>query len=134
MDAIFGHDNFLNEITWQRFNFHADAKRYGRVSDRLLFYSNRPKKHRFHKQYKPYSQEYINSKFTHTDERGKYRLDNLNPPGGKGPIYEFNGVTRPWRYKEDKLRALDADDRIYKRSRIAQLKRYLHELDGQAGP
>ena len=33
MDAIFGADNFKNEIVWKRFNFHADAKRFGKVTD-----------------------------------------------------------------------------------------------------
>src|SRR5579871_5444254 len=39
MDAIFGPTNFRNEIIWKRFNFHADAKRFGRVADRILFYT-----------------------------------------------------------------------------------------------
>ena len=29
MDAIFGRATFRNEITWKRFNFHADAKKLG---------------------------------------------------------------------------------------------------------
>ena len=39
MDSIVGANNFRNEITWMRFNFHSDAKRLGRVSDSILFYS-----------------------------------------------------------------------------------------------
>src|SRR5260370_15527438 len=39
MDAIFGPTNFRNDIIWKRFNFHADAKRFGRVTDRILFYT-----------------------------------------------------------------------------------------------
>jgi adenine specific DNA methylase Mod len=40
MDQIFGMDNYRNEIIWQRFNFHADANRYGIVPRPvLLFYS-----------------------------------------------------------------------------------------------
>ena len=41
MDAVFGAWNFQNEIVWKRFNFHADAHRYGRVTDRILFYTKR---------------------------------------------------------------------------------------------
>ena len=33
-DEIFGQENFRNEIVWKRFNFHADAGRFGRVTDR----------------------------------------------------------------------------------------------------
>ena len=84
LDAIFGHQNFRNEITWKRFNFHADAKRFGAISDRLLFYS-RSDNFAFFPVRVPYSQAYIKSKFTHKDDSGRpYRLDNLNPPGGRG--------------------------------------------------
>ena len=43
MDAVFGRDNFRNEIMWKRFNFHADARRFGKVSDSLLSYSKAEK-------------------------------------------------------------------------------------------
>ncbi len=39
MDAIFGRGNFRNEITWQRTSAHNDAGRFGRISDKLLFYA-----------------------------------------------------------------------------------------------
>ena len=132
MDAVFGQGNFRNDITWKRFNFHADAKRFGRVADNLLFYS-RSDKYIFNQQRVPFSKEYINSKFTHQDLDGRrFRLSDLNPPSGRGPVYEFNGVSRPWRYTEEKMLALDAQGRIYKSSTIPQLKRYLDELPGQA--
>ena len=31
MDAVFGAGQFRNSIVWKRFNFHSDAKRFGRV-------------------------------------------------------------------------------------------------------
>ena len=41
MDAVFGHRNFRNEITWRRHNGgKQDARQYGRNSDTLLFYTN----------------------------------------------------------------------------------------------
>src|SRR5579863_9546181 len=39
LDEVFGSNNFINEIVWKRFNFHADANRFGRITDRVLFYS-----------------------------------------------------------------------------------------------
>ena len=134
MDAVFGRAQFRNEITWKRFNFHADAKRFGAITDRLLFYA-RTDACRFTPVRTPYSDEYIASKFTHQDnDERRYRLDNLNPPGGRGPVYEFHGVTKPWRMTKDKLEALDAEGRIYTKSTIPQLKRYLDEMPGQAVP
>lgn len=128
MDAIFGRANFRNEIVWKRFNFHADAKRFGAITDRILFYGAT-----FNTIRVPYSADYVNSKFTHRDGDGRrYRLDNLNPPGGRGPVYEFYGVTKAWRMTEAKIRALDSEGRIYTRSKVPQLKRYLDEMPGQA--
>ena len=43
MDAVFGQQNFRNEIIWKRTSAHNDArqgrKQYGRVHDMLLFYT-----------------------------------------------------------------------------------------------
>jgi adenine specific DNA methylase Mod len=43
MDAIFGPENFRNEIVWKRSHAHSDSKQgarhYGRVTDSLLFYA-----------------------------------------------------------------------------------------------
>ena len=32
-----------------------------------------------------------------------FALDNLNPPGGRGPVYEFCGVTKAWQFTEEKM-------------------------------
>lgn len=132
MDAIFGPTNFRNDIIWKRFNFHADAKRFGRVTDRILFYT-KSDVYTFNKLRVSFSGTYQDTKFNHFDENGRrFRLDNLNPPGGRGPVYEFHGVTKAWRYTEERMRQLEAEGRIYTQSTIPQLKRYLDELDGQA--
>jgi site-specific DNA-methyltransferase (adenine-specific) len=132
LDSIFGAINFRNEISWKRFNFHADAKRFGRVTDRILFYS-KSTSFIFHQLKVPFSDLYISSKFVHKDESGRrFRLDNLNPPGGRGPVYEFHGVTKAWRFTEENMMKLEKEGRIYFGSRIPQLKRFLDELPGQA--
>ena len=132
LDAIFGLTNFRNEITWKRFNFHADARRFGKVTDRILFYTRGPD-FIFNTLRVPFSKEYVSSKFNHVDDDGRmFRLDNLNPPGGRGPVYEYNGVTKPWRFTRERMLQLESEGRIYTESRVAQLKRYLDELKGQA--
>jgi len=133
MDAIFGVQNFRNEIAWKRFNFHADAKRFGRVSDRLLFYT-KSEAYTWNRLRVGFKDSYIESHFTHFDENGRrYRLDNLNPPGGRGPVYEFHGQTRAWRFTRDKMLSLEADGKIYVApGGVAQLKRYLDEQPGEA--
>ena len=133
LDAVFGATNFRNEITWKRFNFHADAKRFGRVTDRILLYA-KSDNYLWNVQRVPFKESYIESHFSHTDEDGRrYRLDNLNPPGGRGPIYEFHGVTRPWRYTEENMLKLEGEGRIYATpGGVPQLKRYLDELQSEA--
>ena len=132
LDQIFGENYFQNEIIWQRFNFHADAHRFGNVHDVIFFYTS-SSNYTWNTQYTHFKESYIKSHFKYTDERGRYRLDNLNPPGGRGPEYEFHGVTRPWRYTQEKMKALDKEGLIYVTPNgVPQLKRYLEEIKGQA--
>ena len=132
MDAVFGQGCFRNEIVWKRFNFHADAKRFGRVSDTILYYT-KSVQYLFNPQRAPFSREYVDSKFKYRDKDGRrFRLSDLNPPGGRGPIYDFHGVTKPWRVTKENMLELERQGRIYTGSKIAQLKRFLDELDGQA--
>ena len=131
MDAIYGAGNFRSEIVWKRFNFHADAKRFGAVGDRIMFYS-RGDTYTFNRVRTPYSTTYIKEKFKE-DEKGRlFSLDNLNPPGGRGPVYEFHGVTKAWRFEEGRMKKLDSEGRIYTDSKVPRLKRFLDEMPGQA--
>lgn len=132
LDSIFDARNFRNEIIWRRIEAHSDAKRFGKVADRILFYS-KTSEYKFNAQTIPHKKEYLEAKYSHEDERGRYRLGDLNPPGGRGPVYEFRGVTRPWRFTREKMLALDKEGRIYTKSRVPQLKRYLNELKVQGG-
>lgn len=134
LDLIFDPRNFRNEIIWKRFTFHADAHRFGRLHDIILFYS-KSDEYTWNTQYVEYKESYKKSHFRYEDERGRYRLDNLNPPGGRGPIYEFHGFTRPWRYTKRKMFELEKQGLIYApKGRVPQVKRYLDELKGQAVP
>lgn len=133
LDGVFGPENFRNEIIWKRFNFHADAKRFGRVADRLLFYS-KTGDYKFKRQMAPYKKAYIDSKFTHVDENGRrFRLSDLNPPAERGPVYEFHGVKRAWRFTQEKMLQLEKEGKIYAKSKVPQLKRYLDELEARGG-
>jgi site-specific DNA-methyltransferase (adenine-specific) len=132
LDKIFGSKNFRNEIVWQRFTFHADAHRFGRVHDTLLFYS-KSDDYTWNTQYIDFKESYKESHFRYEDEKGVFRLDNLNPPGGRGPIYEFHGFRRPWRCTKEKMLALEKKGLIYApKGKVPQVKRYLDQLKGQA--
>jgi site-specific DNA-methyltransferase (adenine-specific) len=133
LDTIFGIENFRNEIVWQRFTFHADAKRYGRVHDILLFYS-KTDNYYWKTQYGEHKEEYKKSHFTQKDENGRvFRLDNAVGEG-QGPPRNFNGkLLYPphgahWRWSQENIDRLIKEGKIVftKTGRPAS-KRYLDE-------
>jgi DNA modification methylase len=131
MDTIWGPKNFRSEIIWKRVTAHSDARRqFGAQTDTILFFSKSDDSP-FAIQYRPYDEEYIRDKYRHVEADGRrYRLSDLNPPGGRGPVYEYRGLTRPWRFTQENMQRLEAEGRIYTTSRVPQLKRYLDEMPG----
>jgi len=136
LDAVFGPKNFLNEVAWQRFNFHSDAKRWGRLHDYLLVYAKERARHAFHTQRRPYDQSYLDSHFK-KDAQGRYfRLDNALAAGQGPPRSFFGKVLSPkvgahWRWSQQNI------DRLVARGRIVLTKggqptivRYLDEMPG----
>ena len=90
MDAVFGVRNFRNEIAWKRTSSHSDAKRFARVSDRLLFYAFDGAT--WHTQHLALGETYVARDYRHTDENGRYRVGDLTGPGLS------NGESgEPWR-------------------------------------
>lgn len=78
MDEIFGKNNFIREIIWNRGNpsgGKAAANNWIHSHDTLLFYS-KSEERIFNKQYEAYSSEYIKERFINNDNDGKgpYRL------------------------------------------------------------
>jgi DNA modification methylase len=132
LDAVFGAVNFRSDITWKRTNVHNDSKGWSAVADTLLYYvKDNRSAYCWNPPYADHGADYVEGKYRHQDADGRaYRLSDLNAPGGRGPIYEFEGLTRPWRFTEENLRRLDAEGHIYKGSRVPQLKRYLDKMRG----
>lgn len=118
LDAIFGAENYRNEIVWKRTSAHNDPKRFGRIHDVLLYYAKNRKKVFFSPVYVPYSQEYIQAEFRQ-DEHGRwYKAEDLTAPwhGGEGGRFEFRGRTpgssRMWRHTQEKMEYLWQEGRI----------------------
>jgi hypothetical protein len=63
-------------------------------------------------------------------------MGDLSGPGGaaKGsPVYEWNGVTRAWRFSQENMHRLEREGRlVYSKTGIAYMKRYLDESKGIA--
>jgi adenine specific DNA methylase Mod len=90
LDAVFGPENFRNEVIWKRTNAHNDPKRYGRIHDVLLFYQKQPGAY-FRPHFTPLPKGHVEERFDKEDSRGAYKLEN---PTGPGPRYGDSG--EPW--------------------------------------
>lgn len=160
MDAVFGKDNFRNEVVWQRTNTHGLGKQFGRVHDTILFYS-RSSQRVWNDVYTEHDPEYVQRTYRHRDERGLFQVDNLTG----GNVTEKGESGQPWRgidpslagrhwstpqssawpegveppdnYEElsvhEKLDALDAAGLIYwpPKGKVPRFKRYLSTSKGR---
>ena len=145
MDAIFGHENFRNEIIWKRTTTHSDSGTWSRVSDTILYFT-KSRDFTWNEPIAPHSDDYIREKYRHQDGDGRpYMLDNMTSPNPRpNMMYEWKGFPYPakgWRYSQKTMARLDAEGRIwyptlrdgsYDTSRRPRLKRYLDETKGGA--
>ncbi len=133
MDSIFGPANFRNAITWKRTSAHSDAKRFGRNTDTIWFYT-KGDEWTWNQQQADYDETYLKSHYRYETEDGRrYRTDNLTAGGltGGGYEYEWNGVERVWRLPRESMQRLLDDGRIrYTRNGVAEYIRYLDESQG----
>lgn len=132
LDAVFGTKNFRNEITWVRTAAHSDAKNFSHISD-IIFYYSKISNYNFQLQYKPYSKEYINKYYRHTDEQGLFLDRDLTAKGlsGGGYEYEWKGVSKIWRCPITTMKKNDKQGRLYYTSNgTPRYKQYLDEMPG----
>ncbi len=141
LDALFGPQNFRNEIVWKRAhtvkgNFGQGTRTYGPQTDSILYYT-KSDTYTFNQQFAPYSQDYVDTAYRHVEAGTgrRYRLVSMIGPGGaaKGNArYEFMGVERYWRYSKERMREL-ADKGLIVQSKpgtVPNRKYYLDEGRG----
>ncbi len=155
LDMIFGVENFQNEIVWKRTHAHNDPQRFGRNSDRLLFYG-KTNKIFFNPVYLPYEESYLQNFFRGKDDKGIYRLVVLTGPkisSGESDSewrgYRPSQSGRSWSVPKrivntlvgeqmaksmsivEKLDLLDQHGYIvFSKNGIPSFKQYLHEMEG----
>ena len=137
LDTVFGVNNFRNEIVWQRTSAHNDPKRFGRIGDRLLFFTKSRDK-----VFNPVMGELSaaqRNRYKFEDEHGFYKAEQLTAPHySPTRTVEWRGVypggNRQWRFGIEELERLYAAGRILCRRdglpRKDGLKQYLHESEG----
>ena len=155
MNAVFGHENYLNEITWRRTYAHNDPKRFGRIQDSILFYA-KTDNYTWNVQYAGYSEQYIRDFFRYEDDRGKFQVITLTGPGmsagesgGRWRGYSPSDSGRTWSIPRriverlageqgqslsinERLDLLDEHGYIYwpPKGRVPRVKQYLDEMQG----
>lgn len=140
LDDVFGPSNFINQIAWKRQTAHSDStqgsRHAGRVHDVLLLYS-KGDSYTWNTQFTPYDESYVQSHYKLVEEgTGRhYQLGDLTAPGGasKGnPSYEVMGVTKYWRYTQEKMEELIRLGRVVqpRPGGVPRYKRYLDEMPG----
>ncbi len=117
LDELFGFNNFRSEIIWERAigtgSSKAIARSFGHNNDSIFFYS-KSSKYNFTRPRAPYSQKYLDSKFTLSDEKGSYRLNVLKT------------------YSKERFKEWQKEGRIVQKpgSKYPYYKQYLSESKG----
>ena len=140
LDAIFGPENFKNEVIWKRTSAHSSAKRYGPIHDVILYYT-KSDQYQWTKLYQPYDDDYVDVFFDMQDADGKrWKRTDLTGAGTRngetGLPWRGLDVTakgRHWAYPPSHLDRLDAAGRVHwpeKADGMPRLKQYPEDLPG----
>ena len=109
MDAVFGSERFLNEMTWKRSSAHSDTKqgmrRAGKIHDVLLVYT-KSGDYVWNAQYTPYTEDYLLAEYRHVDAGGRHYKETDVTAAKPGGDTEYD-----WRVKRqiDKGRRWEPD-------------------------
>lgn len=140
LDEIFGHKNFISEITRKKSNPKNFARKaYGNEKDVIYFYAKNKGDHIFNDITIPFTEEEISEKYNKIDNLGRrYNTVPVHAPG------ESNGVTggewrgmyppsgRHWRTSPEELDRLDEEGLIeWSKNDNPRLKKFADEHKGK---
>jgi site-specific DNA-methyltransferase (adenine-specific) len=135
MDAIFGTENYRNEIIWKRSNPKSHISvNFPACTDTIHRYAKTGKV-TYHQPYEAHDPAYVESAYKYEDANGTYRLLPLLNPNDDRPnlTYEFLGVTRVWRWTRERMQKAYRDGLVVqlKPGAVPQYKKYLHDSKGR---
>lgn len=137
MDAVFGPENYRNEVIWKRTHSKGLAfTRFARNHDVILVFAKDAQETTWNAPYVPHAPDKAAKQYARVDEDGRpYQLTSLLNPNPDRPnlTYEFKGVTRVWRWTKDRMLAEDAKGNIVVPRSGAGIPRYKRYLDEQEG-
>ena len=138
MDAIFGPQNFLNEIIWKRTSAHSTANKYGCNADHILFYG-KTEGYFWEGGFTKFDEKFL-KRFKRKDSDGRlWYDDNITGAGtteGESGQdwrgFSVRALGRHWRTTHSELDRWTAEGLIYfpPGGGFPRLKRYLDEGKG----
>ena len=139
LDAVFGHENFRNEIVWKRTGSHNSARRYGPVHETILYYSKTARY--LWNDIRIPNEEYVARRYTYEDAQGRrfYPVSLIaagTRNGASGLPWRGIDVTAKgnhWRYTVGRLDELDERGDIYwpPKGTMPRLKMYADDAKGE---
>ena len=128
MDAIFGRQNFRNEIRWAYRGENLSRRKWARGGDSILFYT-RSDSHVFNPRARVTDEEELKSLYPQSDTHGRYKLTSCqNNADRPNMVYEWNGHTRQWRFQRSTMEEYERDGRlVYNSDGIPRRKTYMGE-------
>jgi site-specific DNA-methyltransferase (adenine-specific) len=141
MDSVFGHENYRNEVIWQRTTGKGlMTVKLPNSHDVILSYQKKDGAYwNMDAMFQSYDIDNLpdktSEKYSHRDPDGRrYQLDNLINPNPNRPnlTYEFLGVTRVWRWTRDRMQKAYEDGIVIQPNpgSVPRMKRYLDEQRG----
>lgn len=144
LDAIFGPDQFRNEIIWQRTFAHGNVGRnYGSIADVIFWYS-KTGAYTWNQLFTQLPADQLRKKYPHEDADGRrWQSVTLRNPGPRPnlhfPFTASNGVTyqphpNGWSCNLERLQKYDREGRLHfpaKPGGALRLKMYADESEGE---
>lgn len=141
-DEIFNEERFINLFVWQRNSSAKTEKGKFTVNTEYILLYAKSDKYKLFPAYKPLSiasQKLF--KFDDGDGRGKYQTVSLQKPRDPGPetTYDYIDNTgkiwrcppKGWRMKQDKIKALENDNRLILTGKNLRVKDYWNERENE---
>jgi site-specific DNA-methyltransferase (adenine-specific) len=142
LDAVFDARRFGGEIIWKRTSAHSDAGQGRRLlgyQHDVIFQYMKSENYIWNNVYHAYDESYSDSTYRYVEPETGRRFGSfdITAPGGadpkkRNPHYEFLGVTRYWRFAEERMKQMYGEGRIIqsKPGVVPRQKRYLDEMPG----
>lgn len=132
LNEVLGKDSFVCEVIWKRRHAHSNSNTLGIIHDSIFFFT-KSKNYTWNHQYMPYEDWYIETYYRYIDELTGKRFLSRSCTGHTGinKVYEWRGMSKPWRYSKDSLEKLDKENRLYwTKNGEPRFKQFLDEMPG----